>query len=613
MRKHFSFLLAFFMAASAMCSAQVSMEALPEFLRPNPFGGIVAADQAGSKFRSILYDADHQVVLKGWRGGYISFQLVVKSPTPASYSLKVSVRDPAHKIQTDLFREWFHFVDSSKQYFPDALVPVHGLYRSRLPDPDNKIANQSAQGFWVDVYVPADARPGVVSGRATLKSGKTTIVLPLRVTVLKRTIPTKDVITVDHNSYGSEFLEALYPAAYRKNKEDWDASDQFFDLIHAYHRIFYEHRGTFHELAYGHAGKVDPDFAPVLAGTGRNLHIANWTLFDRLYGPLLDGSAFASTRRGPRPIPYMYLPINPEWPASYEFWGEPGYKAEFVNVVSEMERHFREKGWTHTTYEVFFNQKKRYKGFPWDGDEMRFPKDMKYFADYGRFLKAALPPNSPVHIVMRADVSWDMEQQFKELKGIVKFWNASGGILSFYRYAPEMLHKRGDIVWYYGGTPSVTQNSTAITESLLRAWLWGVDGYSAWDTVDPGADPWFHSDGESLALVYSGERFGITGPIPSIRLKIQRNALQDLDILDSFKDRIPLQTLRSAAARHFNNSVLDDWWNPRPALADKPSDQWQGDDIDAAQQHAKKSLPHPTVYAWYNVHRYVLKLAGDAK
>jgi len=42
-----------------------------------------------------------------------------------------------------------------------------------------------------------------------------------------------------------------------------------------------------------------------------------------------------------------------------------------------------------------FNHKKRYKGFPWDGDEVRFPKDLKYFLEYDRLLKKALPPNTP--------------------------------------------------------------------------------------------------------------------------------------------------------------------------------------------------------------------------
>jgi hypothetical protein len=539
--------------------------------------------------------------------------LVVKSPVPAEYSLEVSLTDPTHKIQTDLFREWFHFTDSDKHYYPDALVPVREPYSSRLPEPDNKIAQQTAQAFWVDIYIPPDTKPGVFSGQARLQSGARTIAVALRLAVLDGVIPADDVVTIDHNSYGSSFLAEQYGSAYHNYSGNWFASDQFFELIHAYHQMFYEHRGIMHQLGYGHSGKVGPEFAPELAGSGRTKHIADWTLFDRHYGPLLDGTAFASSRRGPRPIPYVYLPINPEWPASYEFWGEPGYEAEFVNVVSEMERHFREKGWTHTDFEVFFNHKKRYMGLPWDGDEVRFPKDLNYFLEYGRLLKKALPPDSPVRFVMRADVSWDMEQEFKVLKDVVTLWCASGGILSFYRDAPKALRARGDVIWYYGGPPIITENAAAITEYPLRAWLWGVNGYVHWLTVAPGDDPWFHSDGGGTVLVYSGDRFGLVKPIPSIRLKIQRNCLQDIAMLDSFKSHEPLGSLQSEAARRFNKSILDEWWNLRPALADIPSDQWQGSNIDDAMEHTNKVLKHPGVSAWYNVHQYVLQLAGGTE
>jgi hypothetical protein len=589
-----------------------SLEALPEFLRPDPFGSMVAVDRSGANLRSVLYHG-RQVELAGWRGGYISFHLVVKLPAPGAYTLDVAVADPAHKTQIDLFREWFHFVDSDKQYYPDALIPVRTPYSSRLPEPDNRISNQTAQAFWVDVYIPADARPGTFSGSAKLKSAAKVISLPIRLTVLAPVIPPEDVLTMDHNSYGSSWLAEQFPASYRRDPAHWFESDEFFALVHAYHRIFYEHRGIFHQLGYGHAGKVSPEFAPALEGSGRTKHIADWSLYDRHYGPLCDGTAFASSRRGPRPIPFVYLPINPEWPAAYEIWGEPGYEAEFVNVVSEMERHFREKGWTHTQFEVFFNHKKRYAGFPWDGDEVRFPRDLNYFNEYGRLLKKALPPESPVHFVFRTDVSWDMEQQFKLLQGVVKLWCCSGGILSFYRDAPQDLRGRGDTVWYYGGPPGVNETSAAITEFALRAWLWGVNGFVHWLTVAPGEDPWFHFDGGGTALVYPGERFGRTEPIPGIRLKIQRNCLQDLAMIDSFKARRPLDSLRQEVARGYNNSAPDDWWNPRPALADVPSDQWLSSAIEEANQHTEKALKHPDASAWYNVHQYALKLAGEAK
>ena len=607
------FVFLFLIAIYSQVSLAADLEALPEFLRPDPFGAIVAPDRSGADLASSLYGAKHQVVLTGCRGGYVSFHLVVKLPSPSTYTLDVTILDPTNKVQIDLFREWLHFTDSDKRYYPDALIPVHATYSSRLPEPDNRIPKQTAQAFWVDVYVAPDTRLGIFSGTAKLKANSKITTLPIQLTVLACVIPGEDVVTIDHNSYGSSWLAQQFAGSYQRDPDHWFESNQFFELIHAYHRVFYEHRGIFHQLGYGHSGKVGPEFAPVLEGSGRAKHITSWSLYDRHYGPLFDGTAFSASRRGPRPIPFVYLPINPEWPASYEFWGERGYEAEFVKVVSEMERHFREKGWTHTNFEVFFNHKKRYKGFPWDGDEVRFPKDLKYFLEYDRLLKKALPPNTPVHFVFRADVSWDMEEQFKVLNGIVRLWCCGGGILSFYRHAPKMLCDRGDVVWYYGGPPGVTDSSSAITEFPLRAWLWGVKGYVHWLTVSPGEDPWFHFDGGQTALIYSGERFGVSEPIPSIRLKIQRNCLQDLALLDSLKRRKSLDSLRARAARSYNNSTLDDWWNSRPALADLPSDQWLGSAIDDATKHTQQALGHPGASAWYKVHQYAMSLQAEAK
>jgi hypothetical protein len=270
---------------------------------------------------------------------------------------------------------------------------------------------------------------------------------------------------IDHNSYGTSWFADQYPALAKRHGADFFSSDSFFELIHSYHRIFYENRGVFHQLGYGHAGKVGPEFAPRLEGTGRTKYVADWSLYDRHYGPLFDGSAFANTSRGAKPIPFVYLPINPEWPASFLWWGEPGYEREFVNVVSEMERHFREKGWTATRFEMFFNHKKRYKGFPWDGDEVRFVRDYAYFKEYARFLKEAVPADSPVKFVFRADVSWTMERQFKELAGIINFWVCGGGEFGWYDYASS----RGQRLEYF----TIGYNSAEGLVSIVAGFIAG--------------------------------------------------------------------------------------------------------------------------------------------
>jgi hypothetical protein len=248
-------------------------------------------------------------------------------------------------------------------------------------------------------------------------------------------------------------------------------------------------------------------------------------------------------------------------------------------------------------------------GFPWDGDEVRFPEDNRYFREYGRLLRKAVPQDSPVRFVFRADVSWDMEQQSKDLAGIVNMWICGDGILSWYPEAARAMKQRGDTVWFYSGPPRVNEVSAKITEFPLQAWLWGIDGYVHWQTVDAGADPWFHFDGGGTALVYSGERFGIGGPIPGIRLKIQRNAVQDL-ALDSFKNRRPVAGF--GRKRRGPTDLVPSMVNWTP-MADRPSSEWTNGEIDQATAQTRKMLAKTGASSWEKVHEFVMQLAEVAK
>ncbi len=570
------------------------LKALAEFYRPDPFGGIVESDRQGAQWLDAIQ----------WtaaRGGYASCHLVVKADPDHDYELSLDFPLPA-----DLYREWFHLTPDRK-YYPDALIPIRSPVRSKLPETDNRVPGQTAQAFWVDVWIPPSTEPKTYRGQARLVSDGRQSVVPIELTVLSAAVPEQDAVTLDNNSYGTSWIFDQYPKTLGKLGDGKAGEDELFRLIHAHHRIFYEHRGVFHQLGYGHAGKVGPEFAPELTGSGKQKHVASWDRFDRHYGPLFDGSAFNSARRGPRPIPFVYLPVNPEWPASFLWWGEPGYEAEFVNVLAEMERHFRDKHWIHTQFEVFFNHKKRYMGFPWDGDEVRFARDNRYFIEYHRMLEKAIPAGSPVHFAMRADTSWSMEQQFEELKGIVTFWVAGGGEFSWYPDAAKRLKRRGDIVWNYGGTPTVQKVSADITRDPLRSWIRGVDGFVRWLTVSPGPDPWYRFGGGAETLIYPGERFGISEPLPSIRLKLQRNCLQDLALLERSAQRGSRERIQREVVGRFNGTTLSDWRNTRPALADKPVLQWNNTDIDEALQPYEAHFTNLAPGAWLRVREFALQ------
>jgi hypothetical protein len=566
--------------------------------RPDPFGSFVASDLAGASW-------NHSIQLSSARGGYVSFQLVIKSDT-ACNNCKLSI-ESAQPVE--VYREWFHFNTPDKHYYPDALIPVQLPYSFPMPGRENVIQGQKARAFWVDVWIAPNTKPGVYRGRAQLTDGSVRKLVSFSISVLPSEIPAQDVVDMDSNSYGDTWLQQQYPKALAGSGAAHE--DEKFHLIQQYYRIFYENRGVYDVLGYGHSGDIEPGFAPELAGTGTEKHIVSWDKFDRLFGPVLDGSAFAGTRRGPHPIPYLYLPVNPTWPANYLWWGEPGYQAEFTNVVREMENHFREKGWTTTTFEVFFNQKKRYKGFEWDGDEQRFPKDMRYFLVYRDLLTESLPKNTPVNFILRADVSWMMKEQFHVLKNAIQMWCASGGMFVWYLDELPALKQLGDTVWIYGGTPPVQDVSTAIATDPLRAWIYGVSGFERWLTVIPGPHPFQAlSDGGTTTLVYSGERFGIEGPIPSIRLKLQRNTIQDLDLLDAEAKRGDRETIQGQVVNLFDNTKLSEWkHSPSPPPPGEPAN-WTGTELDHAGKPYEAQFPTPQPDAWQRVHAFALKHSG---
>ena len=569
------------------------IQALAEWFRPDPFGAIVAPDRPGAHWLD-------RVQLKAARNGYASFQLVVKAELGAT---QIAIDFP---LSVDVYREWFHPYLHDHQYYPDALIPIHLPASVNTPEPDHPIPGQVAQAYWVDIWIPADAEAKTYRGEARLSGNGPPQIIPIEITVLRAVIPEHDAVTLDNNSYGTSWLLDQYPKTLARVRAGQDGDAEMFRLIHEHHRIFYDHRGTFHQLGYGHGGKVGPEFAPAVTGSGREKHITSWVRFDAHYGPLLDGSAFRQSRRPARPIPFMYLPINPEWPASFLWWGEPGYEAEFVNVVSEMERHFRDKGWTNTQFEVFFNHKKRYKGFNWDGDEIRFERDNRNLIEYARLLRKAVSADSPVHFAMRADTSWSMQRQFSLLKGIVKFWVAGEGIYGWYPEATREVLARGDRVWTYGGTPAVDQVSTQIALNPLRSWITGVDGFVRWLTVSPGTDPWVHFEGGRETLIYPGEGFGVAGPLASIRLKLQRNCLQDLALLESAAKTGSREAVKEEVVRRFNGTSLAEWRNSQPALTARPVLEWNNADIDDAMKAFEARFAQLQPDAWLQVREYAL-------
>jgi hypothetical protein len=560
-------------------SVRWHVEAHHEWLAHDPFGRRKPADVSAGA-RSVT-DAAGAVLLRAPRNGYASCRVLVRGQ--GAYRLSVSIDGG---LEVDLYRAWYHRVqpdligaapDSAVAYWPDALIPARAGETHRLPDPDNRVTGQRVQAFWADVYVPADVPPGRVCGAVQLDTPVGSASLPLCIEVLPAIVPERPAVMLDHNSYGARWLFDAYPGVFARATgaaAKWEAA---IALLQDHYRLVREHRGLYHNLGYGHSGAFDPIYGPRAVGQGRTKSLVDWGLYDRHYGPLFDGSAFRKAapgmprpRQGAHPLESVYTPINPDWPASYLWWGERGYEAEFTRCVGQFDAHLRQHGWTETVVECFTNHKKRYRWFGWDGDEVKHWKDMRYHEEMVRLWKLAIG-DTPVPWVYRSDVSWQMQAQFEAMAGHRNLWVCGG----FHRWYPDEIAQvvaRGDIVWWYGGAPAVQAATSAILSNVYQTWARGLHGYCAWLTTAPGSDPWFDCDGCATGLIYPGERFGIDGPLPSIRLKVQRNGIQDVDLIEQ---RAPERDAAAAARRDLGEQVpIALWAAPPPAVRRLPPEAW---------------------------------------
>jgi len=561
-----------------------------EWIAHDPFGRVKPTD-ASSHAAAAVRD-DGRVELEAPRGGYASFRLLVEGS--GTFTLDVGGDDA---VEIDCFRAWYHRFpateEQAERWLPDALIPLPDARSTiAIPDPDNAIPDQCVQELWIDCFVGEDVRPGPIATALKVSSNGTSRELTIAIEVLEQILPTEPCVEMDHNSYGCRKLAEQYPETTGGDVRRWHRT---IDLLHHQYRLFHEHRGHFKNLGYEHSGAFDPIYGPRAVGRGRELRLEGWELHDAHYGPLLSGDAFETpapgvkrARRAPTPLVTCHTPFNPNWPASYMYWGEAGYEVELLRGLSQFDEHLRERGWTRSRMEFFMNHKKRYRWFEWDGDEVKYRKDHGHHHEMIRMLRT-VSDSSPVRWIYRYDSSWYMKLETETIRSEPMMW-ITGGFNRWYPEEMAALQQRGDIVWSYAGGPSaIHERSSLMLQPLYDTWARGFKGFCHWLANQPDADPWFGCTGNRLGLIYPGERFGIAGPIPSIRLKVQRNAIQDIDLLDAqAREADRLDEVRAQLAERIPIRL---WQEASPTARILPPEDWDSRNLKAEHE------PHLTAAA----------------
>ena len=532
------------------------------------------------------------ITLESARNQYISFQIVFVPESGRLENVLINCAglkgDGVLEAENfSLFIEWFHRLEG--RLIPDLLVPwgSKGL-QFNIPLDTEYLPDQKAGAVWVDLFIPGDAVPGEYSGLIAVNADGLQKEFGISLFVHDAVVPAKSKITADLNNYADSISPAFPSLAGNASRYD-DGS--FFAMERQFHKLARDHRSLFHNLGYSHSGKVTPGFAPELEGEGKNIRVKSWERFDSHFGPLLDGSAFDSCKTGVHPLEFLYLPFNLGWPASYEKWGQKGYKTEYRRIIAEFVRHFEEKGWINTVVEILLNHKKDYRFFPYTADEIWYEHDEESVDLYYDVIKDTYS-DTEVKIVFRMDSSnyWGTHSigRFADMCGM---WVAGVSMFNWFPESMAHMKAKGNIVWIYGPV------LRGIGESLLSLFTWpihcvmtGATGFTLWNTTGFGKDYLaMPLDEGTQAVMYPGCRFGHEGPLPSIRMKALRNYLQAADLAMTSVGTPRKRQVDELINKCFGVKDNSGWWREKPDFINTPPRYW---DFEKAVDEASLAPMH---------------------
>jgi hypothetical protein len=554
-------------------AGKMALWATDELTKVDPVSGKIldgsTYTETGARKGSHVWDGKtHTVRLTALKGEVAAFNLVIEALDGSLADVKVKAGDLVGpndaKIPATRFtphRVWY--VESKKgdasTWYGD---PTPVLDKPlQIPAADNKVEGQKNQSVYMDLALPQKLPAGTYRGQLAVESAAAKGSIGVEVQVLDLEMPAELSYVIELNAYGCG-----------KDRDLWLAM----------HRLAHLHRTGYNALSYGHCESVTVPFMPTIEGHGAKAKVTDWSEHDKWVGPLLDGSAFADLPRGPVPIPHWYLPFHENYPEKIrEHYAKPEFfedkplnengvldYAEWKDIIAasdvdireafdktwqegadtiarQYRDHFINKGWTKTQFQIFCNNKHYFRepktqnpnengGYKlatslWTLDEPSFGRDFRALGYiYHVFTKPLV--GAPLDVVTRGDVSRP-EWQGDRLDGLPNLVVVSSAL---YRY-PSIIQGRqvlhGDRYWFYGGGNSPTGDNSSLAAVYIKTWTMGVDGGLAyWTSFGGGKEGW--DQPEQLAVVFLNGGKGYAGPVATTRLKAQRRAQQDIELMN---------------------------------------------------------------------------------
>ena len=561
--------------ASPACLWAASVYVVSDGYKILPDGHVVElGNQPPGKLRegnSIWDAAKKQVSIAGARNEVVAFQIVIEGRAAdivlSGTQLKGRGTIPSSAVSFHLVG----YVAWQGAWYPDVAVPLRwkGISPFSIPYALPGLApvpEQKVGVVMVEARIPPRAAPGDYAGEITI-SGGVTERLNLRLTVWDFALPTRPSIVYDFNSYSSP----IAVVAEDQRNPYQPTPEAAIQAEHEFYRCASRHRAYLNILPT-HSQRGRPRYAPMLRGKGKDVQ-CDWTHWDKRFGPVLDGSIFDDKE----PPPYFYLPFNLHWPWGYSHdekladrrlnWRakrqyardhtvliNQEYLDEWEAVARQTVKHFAEKGWTKTTYQVYLNHSNQSNAnSPWRLDEPYDRWGFQVLAYYANLTHKVFKNDLGVKVRYRLDLGHFYCRTptcrcYKAKKYDLPLAQNGGG--------PNLLEPAVDI-WYigvshafgnrakvrevgardpnkemfmYGGGQQVTDGAPAHRSLFWYLYDFRERGYCAWNQGcrDPKL-PLRKTGGDHVW--YSGKGLGLVGPVPSLRMKAWRRGSYDAEYL----------------------------------------------------------------------------------
>ncbi len=405
----------------------------------------------------------------------------------------------------------------------DALIPwdapVGGLSAALGP---NRLCR-----LWVDVHIPKGTSPGRYGGEVRVVDDSGVLArVPFLIDVLPFVLPPDErplIVEVDHRALVAAHLR-MAGDPIRIDADDWSARPE----APAIDELLLD---TMRELRRHRLCPVLPALRPIARMQGDGRLSLDWSLYDRLVGPLLDGTAFADRVALPRwPLPIAaYLPPGPGL-------GAVDLAPLTARVAAPLAAGFAARGWLDRAYATA-------PELPQATTAERF----EAVRQFGRSLARADHPVTVVTTLPPQDLQpfgWP-DYPWTDLMGLVDVFAPPAQF-----YDPASLGSapgRATQTWMgidrppYSGCYAIHARPADV---LVLPWQADRVGASAllggvvndWPSSPaPQPDECLLRSGH--VLLYPGACFGLDRPVASVRLKLLRQAMQNAAVARLCEER----------------------------------------------------------------------------